>query len=106
MIVVTYADRVHAALGWGREQAVTIVDLARDLDMPVRSVQASVEELRRRGVAICTGSAGVWLTQDPDELLDQYRRLRGRALHQLANLRRMQRTAELMRRPLTMPWAS
>jgi hypothetical protein len=60
-------------------------------------VEASIEELRRRGAPIVTGSRGVHLTQDADELMASYRRLRHRAIHQLANLRAMQRTARNLR---------
>jgi biotin operon repressor len=89
------ADMVHVRLEWGRPQ--TIADLSAKTLLSIREVQAAVEELRRRGVPIVTGSKGVWLTTSPDELLDSYRRLRRRALRQLANLRQMQRTAAAMR---------
>ena len=90
------ADWIYVHLFWGREKAVTIGQLAEGLLMPRRSVEAAIEELRRSGAPIVTGRTGVWLTQDPKELMDSYRRLRSRALHQLANLRAMQRTARAM----------
>jgi Mn-dependent DtxR family transcriptional regulator len=89
------ADVVYARLFWGKPR--TIGELAEDLAVPRRMVEASIEELRRRGAPICSGSRGVWLTQDADELLDQYRRLRRRAIHQLANIRRMRKTVNFMR---------
>jgi Mn-dependent DtxR family transcriptional regulator len=89
------ADVVYARLFWGKPR--TIGELAEDLAVPRRMVEASIEELRRRGAPICSGSRGVWLTQDADELLANYRRLRSRAIHQLANLRGMQRTARNLR---------
>jgi Mn-dependent DtxR family transcriptional regulator len=89
------ADVVYGRLFWSKPR--TIGELAEDLAVPRRMVEASIEELRRRGAPICSGSRGVWLTQDADELLANYRRLRSRAIHQLANLRAMQRTAQSMR---------
>jgi biotin operon repressor len=97
-------DVVQPALGWGAAAAQTYEALSARLDLPRRDIEAAVEELRRSGAPICTGSRGVWLTQDPAELREQYRRLRRRALHQLANLRQMLRTADAMERPLVMPW--
>ena len=95
------ADLVELRLLWGREHALTIAEVAVLAYLSPREVQKGIEELRRRGAPIVTGSAGVWLSADADEILDSYRRLRRRALRQLANLRTMQRTAEAMRRPLT-----
>jgi biotin operon repressor len=89
------ADVVYARLFWGKP--LTIGELAEDLAVPRRMVEASIEELRRRGAPVCSGSAGIWLSQDPDELLDQYRRLRRRALTQLWNIRRLRQTAGAMR---------
>ena len=95
MTDLPFADLVQSHLHWN--QPVTIAELALELQRPRRQIEAGVEELRRRGVPIVTGSDGVWLTTSADELLDSYRRLRSRALHQLANLRAMQRTARAMR---------
>jgi Mn-dependent DtxR family transcriptional regulator len=89
------ADVVYARLLWSKPR--TIGELAEDLAVPRRMVEASIEALRRRGAPIVTGSRGVWLTQDADELMASYRRLRHRAIHQLANLRAMQRTARNLR---------
>jgi biotin operon repressor len=98
-------DVVQPALGWGIAAAQTYDVLSARLGLPRREIEAAVEEMRRAGVPVCTGPAGAWLTQDPGEVREQYRRLRRRALHQLANLRRMLRTAEVMERPLVLPWA-
>ncbi len=98
------ADLIYGHLNYGAGRPRTIGELAEDLAVPRRMVEASVEELRRRGAPICTGSRGVWLTQSADELIDQYRRLRRRAIHQLANLRAMQRTAQTMRGYVQLRW--
>jgi len=104
--VVQARDVVQPALGWGQGAAQTYDALSVRLGLPRREIEEAVEGMRRDGVAICTSSSGkhrgVWLTSDPDEVREQYRRLRQRAIHQLANLRRMLRTAEAMERPLTL----
>lgn len=98
-------DTVRAALGWGVAAAQTYEALSARLGLPRREIEGAVEQLRRDGAPVCTGSRGVWLTTDANELREQYRRLRRRAIHQLANLRRMLRTAESLERPLVLPWA-
>jgi DNA-binding transcriptional regulator YhcF (GntR family) len=102
MAVGTMAERVLGAIPPGRDDAVTQRRLARHLGIQCRDVQAAVEELRREGYPVCTGNRGVWVTADPEEIRDQYRALRRRALHQLSNLRRMLRTAESLESPLTL----
>jgi biotin operon repressor len=91
MTDLALADVVYGRLLWGKPR--TIGELAEDLAVPRRMLEASIEELRRRGAPIVSGPRGIHLTQDADELLANYRRLRSRAIHQLANLRGMQRTA-------------
>lgn len=91
------ADLVYVSLHVGRDAAVTLSDIAERLNLSRRAVEAAVEALRRGGTPVCSGSEGIWLTDSPDELIDQYRRLRRRALTQLRNLRAMQRTAARMR---------
>lgn len=95
-------ELVRSWLRFGARAATTIPDLALATHLTVREVQEGIEELRRTGAPICSGSRGIWLTMDPAELREQYRRLRRRAVHQLANLRRMLRTAEELERPLTL----
>ncbi len=95
-------DVLELHLGWGAAAAQTYEALSARLGLPRREIEAAIESLRRDGVAVCTGRRGVWLTNDPAEVREQYRRLRRRAIHQLANLRRMLRTAEAMERPLTL----
>lgn len=95
-------DLVLCHLGYGQKQAITRDAMALRLHVEPREVMAAIEALRREGVPICTGSPGAWLTTSPGEVREQYRRLRRRAIHQLANLRRMLHTAEAMERPLTL----
>lgn len=66
-------------------------------DVSRREVEKAVELARVEGLPICSGPRGVWVTSDADELLENYRRLRRRALRQLVNLRQMQRTAAALR---------
>jgi biotin operon repressor len=95
MTDLALADVVYARLFWGKPR--TIGELAEDLAVPRRMVEASIEELRRRGAPIISGPRGIHLTQDPEELLRSYRQLRSRAIHQLLNLRQLQKTANAMR---------
>jgi len=104
------SDLIYVHLFWGADKAVTIGELADSLALPRRSVEGAIQALRRSGAPICTGSRGGWLSQDPEELLANYRALRARALRQLANLRGLQRTARsissLKGGQTTLPWAS
>lgn len=86
-------DLVRANLSWGRDRAVTIGELAERMGFARRAIEQAVEALRVQGAPICTGPDGVWLTQDGEELLDQYRRLRARYIHQAVNARVLLRTA-------------
>jgi hypothetical protein len=95
-------NRILDAIPYGEHEAITYAELAARTGLPRRACEKAVEGLRAAGAPICTGNAGLWRTQDADELLEHYRRLRSRALHQLPNLRAMQRTAERLRTPLTL----
>lgn len=88
-----FASLLHVHLGWGRDHAKTIGDLAESLNVPRRTVEKGVEELRLRGVPICSGTPGVWITHDPAELLAQVEALRRRAIHQLIGARALRTTA-------------
>lgn len=97
---LTPMDLLLCFLEYGEWRAQTIPALAERSGMSVRQVQRAVELARAEGRGICANESGphrgVYLTLSGDELRQQYRRKRRRALHQLANLRRMLRTADLM----------
>jgi biotin operon repressor len=96
MTDLPFSDLLYTRLNWERDRARTIGDLAEDMNVSRRQIEKAVETLRQSGAPICSGSEGIWLTQSGVELMAQYRALRRRALHQLSNLRSLQRTARAM----------
>ena len=84
---------VATHLFWGRDRAVTIGQIAEDMDASRRSVEQAIEQLRLEGRPICTGSPGVWLSTDSRELYEHAERLRSRAIHVLLGARALRRTA-------------
>jgi hypothetical protein len=80
-------DLLRMRLAYGRANAQTQAELAKACGLSVRAVQEALEGAKRNGVAVITGSAGVWMSNDPDELRAAYRRDRARAIQQLVNNR-------------------
>lgn len=80
-------DHLRFHLAYGVKNARTQRQLAEATGSSVRAVQEALEGAKRSGLPIVTGSAGVWLSDDPAELRDAYRRDRNRALRQLVNNR-------------------
>ena len=89
---------LYRYLSWGRDRAVTIGEIAEVANCPRRLVEKAVEALRADGAPLCSGPDGIYLSDDADELLSQYRALRRRAIGQLVNARRLRRTAEAFRK--------
>ena len=89
-----FPSLLHVHLGWGRDRARTIGDLAESLGVSRRVVEKGVESLRASGTPICSGSDGIWLTTSEAELVEQYRALRRRYLRQAVNARHLLRTAK------------
>lgn len=85
---------VHTHLAWGADRAVTIGQIAEDMNVSRRVIEKAVEELRANGAPICSGSQGVWLTTSESELVEQYRALRRRYIRQAVNARHLLRTAK------------
>ena len=84
---------VQTRLNWGRDRAVTIGELAETMNLSRRAVEKAIETLRATGAPVCSGPDGIWLTTSEAELLEQYRALRRRYLHQAVNARHLLRTA-------------
>ncbi len=98
-------DHIRFHLLDGERNAVTQAQLAARCEIPLRRVQAALEAMKRSGVPIVTGSAGVWLSHHPAELRDAYRRHRNRAIHQQLNNRgRLKAIAALERYQQTRLW--
>ena len=80
-------------LGLGADNARSIGAIAESAGVSRREVERAVEDARRNGEPICTGPGGVWLTDNPAELRDNYRALRRRYIRQAVNARVLLRTA-------------
>ncbi len=80
-------DHIRMHLLDGERNAVTQATLAARCEIPLRRVQAALEVMKRSGVPIVTGSAGVWLSNDPAELRAFYRANRRRIATQWLNAR-------------------
>ena len=78
---------------FGRDRARTIGSLQEQLRTSRRIVERAIESLRRNGSPVVTGPDGAWLTTDPGELRDAYRRLRSRYITQAQGARELLRTA-------------
>ena len=87
---------VRYLLNVGRDNARTIGELAETLNVPRRVIEESIQAARLDRVPIVSGSEGVWLTNDPDELLRAAESLRKRLVTQYATVRAMRATARRM----------
>lgn len=92
-IVPDWPSLTFMRLSWGKDGAITLGELAETMGVSRRVVEKAIETLRATGAPICSGSAGVWLTTSERELLEQYRALRRRYIHQAINARHLLRTA-------------
>ena len=81
----------------GRRSPITQADLAFGLDMPVRTVQECIESLRLARYPIVSGSDGMRLSDDPQEVAACAAALRRRAITQLLTARSLRRTARALR---------
>jgi biotin operon repressor len=91
-----FPSLVATHLFWGKP--VTISEIAEDLKVSRRQVEHAIEQLRREGVPIITGSLGVHLTTSPEELRQAYRALRRRYIHQAIGARVLLETAKRFER--------
>ena len=94
---MTDADRVLRLLA---NASATQADIAKACHLPVRSVQAAIQELRLAGQPIITDPEGSWrgmrLARDADEAMACAVALRRRAINQLLTARAMRHTARRM----------
>lgn len=72
-------------------------DIAYALALPIRTVQAALQELRLAGHPIISDAGGVRLAQTAEEARTCADSLRRRAIHQLLTSRAVRRTARRMR---------
>ena len=85
---------LYRYLSWGADRAIGLGAIAEQANCPRRAVERAIEALRAEGAPICSNAEGTYLSDSPDELLNQYRALRRRAIGQLVNARRLLRTAK------------
>lgn len=91
------ADLVHVALGRGADNAESIGSLAERLYLSRRQVEQAVQTLRLQGVAVASGRAGVWITDDPVDLWATYSGLRRRVISQMQTVWAVRKTARRLR---------
>ena len=85
MVAVTKHDALAVLQGHiGRNDGISVEQLAAALDTPARRVRALVSELREEGVAVCAHPAlGYYIAQTPEEVEHCCAFLRSRAMHTL-----------------------
>lgn len=91
MADLDFADVVMTRLEWERPR--TLGAIQEELNVSRRKVEQAVEALRLRGTPICSGSAGVWLTKDPAQMLANVEALRSRAITVMRGARALRQTA-------------
>jgi hypothetical protein len=103
-----WPDLVKVRLGYGRDRARTLGDLAEAMGTSRRCVEKAIETLRLEGVEVCTGSDGAWLSRDPLELRRHAGALRSRAARIFAGANALEATAARHERAAQteLPWAS
>lgn len=76
---------------------VTIGTLAHRAGVPRRDIEEAVQQARLDGAPIVTGDQGIAIATSAAQMLDQYRRLRSRYVHQAVTARAVLRTAKRMK---------
>lgn len=104
------AQAVLAQLGWGRDNARSLSDIAEHLGWPRRAVEAAVQALRLAGKAVASGSEGVWLADSAADMDATFAQLRRRIVSQSATAWAVRSCARRMRaadvRQETLPWVA
>lgn len=65
---MTAAERISNALRTGESNAVSLSDMCRISGLDNRSTRLCIEDMRRKGAVICSGSKGYYLPGDVYEL--------------------------------------
>jgi hypothetical protein len=89
--------RLEAEPTWEGYGGPVIGMVASEAGCTRREVEEAVEVAKRDAAPILTSGAGIRIATHHEQLLDQYRRARQRALHQLANNRGSLRAALAMK---------
>lgn len=95
------ADIVHVWLNRGRDNAEPIGSLAERLKLTRRQVEQGIQELRLRGVAVCSGPDGIWLG-DVHDLEETVATLKHRIDQQRRTLQALEKSIEDHRQRIQM----
>lgn len=90
------ADLVYVWLNRGRDNAEPIGRLAEKLNLPRRTVEEAIQQLRVRGIPVASGREGVWIG-DYRDLAETYASLRTRMRSQAVTAAGIRRTMRQMR---------
>src|SRR5688500_2764972 len=77
---------------------VTDQDVNRERRTAIRNVQHAIQELRLRGVPVCSGDEGLWRAATSQEALECADRLRRRYITQAYGARALRRAGRAMAR--------
>lgn len=107
-MVPDFPSLVATHLWWGRDRAVTISQIAEDMEVSRRAVEQAIETLRLTGSPIISCAQGIYLSTDAQELDAAVDALRRRAIHQLVGARALRATARRFAKvqQTELPWAS
>ena len=105
-----YPSAVLANLRRGKDGARSLSELAEGMNVPRRTLEKAVQELRRRGHPVASGREGVWIAENYRDLDATFQSLRHRVVEQSrtawkvrATMRRL-RTAEEVGEQEVMFW--
>lgn len=82
---MTDAEKLAGLIPHGRENAISRDELSQLMGTGDRRTRRLIEQARADGVLICNGQdgRGYWISDDPEELLAQYKQDTARALNVL-----------------------
>ena len=80
----------------GRDSAITYGELAERLNVPRRTVEKAIQQMRLAGVPVITGNDGVWLAETALEAQQAAQALRRRAITQLVTARALRAAGKRM----------
>jgi hypothetical protein len=89
-------DLVHVSLGRGRDNAASLSDIAERLHLTRRQCEQAVQALRLDGIAVASGSDGVWIG-DWQDMAATAAMLNGRLVSQVATIKAVEATTGRLR---------
>ena len=64
----SYEHRIYEKLSFGEKNAVQAFELAADLGILPRDINAIIRRMRKKGIYICSSQLGYFLPENPEEL--------------------------------------